>query len=51
MRAIRTDFRLPPTADTEFLYQILGGRIDRASPWIATINAAGDVQYLKVDGV
>jgi hypothetical protein len=45
VRAIRTDFKLPPTNDPEFVYQIFGGQIDRASPWIAVITLNGDVLY------
>jgi hypothetical protein len=47
VRAIRTDFRLPPTNDPEFVYRILGGRIDPASPWIAVITLSGDVVYQR----
>jgi hypothetical protein len=45
VRAIRTDFQLAPTNDPEFVYRILGGRIDHASPWIAVITLKGDVVY------
>jgi hypothetical protein len=45
VRAIRTDFPLRPTNDPEFAYRILGGQIDRTSPWIATIELNGDVTY------
>jgi hypothetical protein len=51
IRAIRTEFKLPPTNDPEYIYGILGGQIDRASPWIATIQLTGDVTYRKVDGL
>jgi hypothetical protein len=50
MRAIQTDFKLPPTGDPEFLYQLLGGRIDRTSPWIATIVSDGRIVYRRVEG-
>lgn len=50
MRAIRSDFALPATADPEFLYGVLGGRIDRRSPWEATIGADGSVAYRRVEG-
>jgi hypothetical protein len=49
MRAIQTEFPLRPTGDPEFLYTILGGRIDRAAPWTAVIGATGDVAY-RQDG-
>jgi hypothetical protein len=45
MGAIRAHFALPPTSDSEFLFVILGGRIDRASPWVAVIMRDGNVKY------
>ena len=48
MRSIRTDFALPPTSDPEFLYRVLGGRIDPASPWVSVIMSDGRVLYHKV---
>ena len=45
VRAIRLDFPLPPTNDPEFVYRILGGRIDPQSPWVAVILRSGDVTY------
>jgi hypothetical protein len=45
VRSVRTDFRLPPTNDPEFVYRILGGRLDPASPWVAVIQQNGDVTY------
>jgi hypothetical protein len=45
VRAIRTDFQLPPTADREFLYRILGGRIDPSSPVSALISGDGQITY------
>lgn len=50
MREIVTEFALPKTSDPEYVYKILGGRIDRASPWIGVITAKGDVVYRKVEG-
>jgi hypothetical protein len=50
MRKIVTEFALPKTSDPEYVYRILGGRIDRASPWIGVITPAGDVVYRKVEG-
>jgi hypothetical protein len=41
VRAIRTAFTLPATSDPEFIYLILGGRIDRASAWIGVITEDG----------
>jgi hypothetical protein len=49
MRAIETEFVLPPTSDASFLYTILGGRLDRSSPWIGRISATGDVSYRRVE--
>jgi hypothetical protein len=45
VRAIQTEFSLPPTSDPQFVYQILGGRIDRASPWIGIIKSDGQVVF------
>ena len=41
LREIRTEFSLPPTSDSTFIYQILGGRIDRASPLVGVITSDG----------
>jgi hypothetical protein len=49
MRAIRTEFALPPTCDPGFVYRILGGTIDKTSPWIALIAADGSVSYQAVE--
>src|SRR5262249_49355107 len=48
MRAIRLEFTLPPRNDPEFLFLVLGGRIDPQSPWIALIASDGTVTYQKV---
>jgi hypothetical protein len=48
MQAIHADFALPPTSDSEFLYTILGGRIDRASPWFGVILRDGTVAVKRV---
>ena len=45
VRAIRTEFRLHPTSNAEFLYQILGGRIEPSSPVAALIARDGQVSY------
>jgi hypothetical protein len=50
MRAITTEFPLPPSCDRYFLYSILGGRLDRASAWVATIRRDGSVAYENVAG-
>jgi hypothetical protein len=48
VRAIRTEFPLPPTADPEFLYSILGGRIEPSSHLTALITRDGQVSYQSV---
>jgi hypothetical protein len=50
MRAIETDFKLPPTANPEFLFEVLGGRIDRNAQWICLIRANGTLSYRQVPG-
>jgi hypothetical protein len=49
MRAIETEFMLPQPSDATFVYRILGGRIDPASPWVAKIRSTGDVDFRKVN--
>ena len=49
VRAITTEFPLPYTADPEFPYTILGGRIDPGSPRVAIILSDGRVQYEEVE--
>jgi hypothetical protein len=49
VRAIQTDFPMPATADSEFLYTVLGGQIDAASPWSAVITVDGRVVYRNED--
>ncbi len=51
MRAVRFDFELPPTADAMFIFRLLGGRLDPASPWVATVASDGTVTYQDVGGV
>jgi hypothetical protein len=48
LRAIRIAFPAPPANSAEFLYTILGGRIDPASPWVGVITTNGDVSYESV---
>jgi hypothetical protein len=45
MQQIRTDFALPPTSNAEFIFEILGGVIDRRAPWVCVIRANGDVTF------
>ena len=49
LRAIVTDFPLPPTCNPGFLYFVLGGTIDRSSPWVAVISANGQIHYINND--
>ena len=46
VRTIRTDFALPPSTDPEFLYEVLGGRIDANASASAVIRADGSVRYV-----
>jgi hypothetical protein len=50
MRAIETEFKLPPTGNPEFLFEVLGGRIDRNARWICLIRANGTLSCRQVDG-
>ena len=47
MRSIESAFALPPTSDPEFLFRVLGGRIDRRAEWRAVISPDGRVTYLQ----
>jgi hypothetical protein len=49
MRGIETEFTLPAPSDPLFVYRILGGRTDPASPWIARIRSTGAVEFRKID--
>ncbi len=49
LRAIVTDFKLPPSCDPDFLYRVLGGTMDRRSPWVAVISADGTIRYINND--
>jgi len=48
MQQIRTDFALPPSSKAEFLFEVLGGTIDRRAPWVCVIRANGDVTFSQV---
>jgi len=50
VRSIATEFSLHPTTDPEFLYTILGGRIDQGDEWGATIMSDGGVVYRNYGG-
>jgi hypothetical protein len=45
MRSIDAPF-LPPTSNPEFVYEILGGRINRHAPLAARLSATGEVVYV-----
>lgn len=45
MRSIEAAFELSPTSDEEFVFRILGGRIDRLAEWRAVILPDGRVTY------
>jgi len=47
VRAIRAEFTLLPSTDPEFLYKILGGRIDPNAPRAALIETDGSVRYVE----
>lgn len=47
VREIRADF-LPPESNSEFIYHVLGGRIDPDGGWIASVEADGLVTYEQV---
>jgi len=45
IQQIRTEFALPPSSNAEFLFEILGGTIDRRAPWVCVIRANGEVTF------
>lgn len=49
LRAIVTTFKLPPSCDPDFLYRVLGGTMDRRSPWVAVISIDGQINYINND--
>jgi hypothetical protein len=49
MRAVRAGFPIPPTSDPEFIFTILGGRIEHGAPWWAEITPDGRVIYHQAD--
>jgi hypothetical protein len=48
MQQIRTDFALPPSSNAEFLFEVMGGTIDRRAPWVCVISANGEVRFSQV---
>jgi len=51
VRAISTEFTLPATSSTDFIYQILGGRIDRTSTAVGVIKQDGHGVYQEAGGL
>jgi hypothetical protein len=49
MRAVRAGFPIPGTSNPEFIFTILGGRIEHGAPWWAEIRADSQVVYHKAD--
>lgn len=47
VKRIRTQFPLPRSADPEFLYRILGGRIDPAAEYTALLTRDGRIAYQR----
>jgi hypothetical protein len=47
MQSIRTTVKLPATSNPEFLFRVLGGRIDRRAEWRAVISPDGRVDYFR----
>jgi hypothetical protein len=49
MRAVRAGFEIPPTSSPEFIFTILGGRIERGAMWWAEITPDSQVVYHRAD--
>ena len=47
VREIRASF-LPSGSDSEFIFRVLGGRIEPDADWVASISADGAVSYERV---
>ena len=45
VRDIKVSFDVHPTMDRQFIYKILGGRIDGAALYTAVINSDGSVRH------
>jgi len=46
LHGIRTEFELPPSTEPDFLYRVLGGRIDANAPSAALIKRDGTLSYV-----
>jgi hypothetical protein len=44
VRDIKVTFDVHPTMDRQFIYKILGGRIDGSAMYVGVINADGTVK-------
>jgi hypothetical protein len=47
IRSIDSGFELPPGCNAEFLYLVLGGRLDPQAPWRAIIRRDGRVDFIR----
>jgi hypothetical protein len=47
IRSIDPAFDLPPGCNAEFLFVVLGGRLDPQAPWRAIIRRDGRVDYIR----
>jgi hypothetical protein len=47
VRSVDADFDLPPTCNAEFLYLVVGGRLDPSAEWGAVILRDGQVEYRR----
>jgi hypothetical protein len=50
IRSIDPAFQLPPGCNAEFLYLVLGGRLDPQAPWRAVIRRDGRVDFFRAAG-
>ena len=48
MQQIRTEFALPQSSNAEFLFEVLGGTIDRRAPWVCVIRENGEVTFRQM---
>jgi hypothetical protein len=47
LAGVEAAFPLLPTVDPEYLYGVLGGRLDRSAPWIGVMQRDGSVAYRR----
>jgi hypothetical protein len=48
VRSIRTEFTLPDSTDSTFLFRVLGGRVTPQAQYHATIGPTGSVTFTPV---